>query len=557
MTSITSDSDDDDDMVGALIYKSSITAKVRALAAADAEENRRTSMDKRENMGEDQRGDSSAPERRISFPFKLYAMLEYAADSLYSSAVSWNPDGRSFVVVPGHFKLHFRSLKHQLDLWGFKSLNQDGWFHKYFVRGNMHGLQRMKRTEIEGPSKSEQMMPQRKVHEALEEIDRRLKRGGEGPLSDRGGDGPSMDGREISSPESTKSDDVEQQLVVEEEAGAGAIIRGSKSSWNTYKKICSHEGCVDYSLKEGVCIRHHSCSKSTCDCFTWIGATRTKRICNHEGCTKFSQQGGVCCEHGAKADRVCNYPGCKNIPYARGKCRKHDMGKGHKLPKYSPVEGSDFPNPNLGPIECSESKKWPSNNKEEETTPKKREDQPPTTETSPAPQRKVVERECGQMQQRVRQQAQQHHGDLGAMPGSKISSQKTSDAGAFISKNAQATWAGEEAAGDASRVSTSPVVHNIEAPMGHANDRKGTGDASCAISDAASNEEDDEPWYFQHLYNKLAICSHATCTRTVVGVGGLCQTHTPKLHMPRIEKSLAEKLPARDTYPVSHPRFSP
>jgi len=155
MTSITSDSDDDDDMVGALIYKSSVTAKVRALAAADAEENRRTSMDKRENMGEDQRGDSSAPERRISFPFKLYAMLEYAADSLYSSAVSWNPDGRSFVVVPGHFKLHFRSLKHQLDLWGFKSLNQDGWFHKYFVRGNMYGLHLMQIIQTDSRSKSE------------------------------------------------------------------------------------------------------------------------------------------------------------------------------------------------------------------------------------------------------------------------------------------------------------------------------------------------------------------------------------------------------------------
>ena len=36
MTSITSDSDDDDAMVGAHVYKSSITSKVRALAEAGA-----------------------------------------------------------------------------------------------------------------------------------------------------------------------------------------------------------------------------------------------------------------------------------------------------------------------------------------------------------------------------------------------------------------------------------------------------------------------------------------------------------------------------------------
>ena len=62
-----------------------------------------------------------APERNLPFPFKLYAMLEHAADSSYSSAVSWNADGRSFVihdtdtfmrkVVPRNFKLlKFRSF---------------------------------------------------------------------------------------------------------------------------------------------------------------------------------------------------------------------------------------------------------------------------------------------------------------------------------------------------------------------------------------------------------------------------------------------------------------
>jgi hypothetical protein len=32
------------------------------------------------------------------FPFKLYDMLEYAADSEYSSAVSWVADGGAFAI---------------------------------------------------------------------------------------------------------------------------------------------------------------------------------------------------------------------------------------------------------------------------------------------------------------------------------------------------------------------------------------------------------------------------------------------------------------------------
>jgi len=32
------------------------------------------------------------------FPFKLYDMLEYAADSEYSSSVSWSEDGMSFAI---------------------------------------------------------------------------------------------------------------------------------------------------------------------------------------------------------------------------------------------------------------------------------------------------------------------------------------------------------------------------------------------------------------------------------------------------------------------------
>ena len=41
------------------------------------------------------------------FPFKLYGMLEYADDSEYSSAVSWDEAGRGFAI---HDKETF--LKH-------------------------------------------------------------------------------------------------------------------------------------------------------------------------------------------------------------------------------------------------------------------------------------------------------------------------------------------------------------------------------------------------------------------------------------------------------------
>ena len=34
----------------------------------------------------------------VTFPFKLYEMLEYAADSKYSSAVSWSEDGTQFSI---------------------------------------------------------------------------------------------------------------------------------------------------------------------------------------------------------------------------------------------------------------------------------------------------------------------------------------------------------------------------------------------------------------------------------------------------------------------------
>jgi len=98
------------------------------------------------------------------FPFKLYDMLEYAANSEYSSAVSWIENGRAFAIhdkdtflcqiVPRFFKqTKIRSFTRQLNLWGFTRLvckdpGYGAWKHKHFIHGDVDGLNRIERQEI-------------------------------------------------------------------------------------------------------------------------------------------------------------------------------------------------------------------------------------------------------------------------------------------------------------------------------------------------------------------------------------------------------------------------
>ncbi|KAL7539362.1 hypothetical protein ACHAXR_010326 [Thalassiosira sp. AJA248-18] len=95
------------------------------------------------------------------FPFKLYELLEYASISSHSSVISWNPDGRSFVihsadtfmrtVVPKYFKqTRYRSFTRQLNIWGFQNLGEGGWLHPHFVRGDTAELRLIERLHIKG-----------------------------------------------------------------------------------------------------------------------------------------------------------------------------------------------------------------------------------------------------------------------------------------------------------------------------------------------------------------------------------------------------------------------
>mmetsp|Transcript_12684 Transcript_12684/g.27549 ORF Transcript_12684/g.27549 Transcript_12684/m.27549 type:complete len:325 (+) Transcript_12684:168-1142(+) len=97
------------------------------------------------------------------FPLKLYDMLEYVADSQYSSAVSWSRDGQAFVVhnkdtfleyiVPMFFKqTKFRSFTRQLNLYGFARVSNEGpnaaWQHEHFIRGSVERLKSIQRVEV-------------------------------------------------------------------------------------------------------------------------------------------------------------------------------------------------------------------------------------------------------------------------------------------------------------------------------------------------------------------------------------------------------------------------
>ena len=110
---------------------------------------------------------------RQQFPEKLYHMLEMADAQGFgpsSNAVSWLPTGRAFTVrdekvfmesiVPLFFnQTKMRSFARQLNLWGFKRLNDTDsctYCHERFVRGSPEELQFMVRITIKSKSNASQ-----------------------------------------------------------------------------------------------------------------------------------------------------------------------------------------------------------------------------------------------------------------------------------------------------------------------------------------------------------------------------------------------------------------
>mmetsp|Transcript_34118 Transcript_34118/g.55700 ORF Transcript_34118/g.55700 Transcript_34118/m.55700 type:complete len:440 (+) Transcript_34118:100-1419(+) len=79
---------------------------------------------------------------------------------------------------------------------------------------------------------------------------------------------------------------------------------------NEYR--CTFRGCVNYAQRNGVCTRH--------------GAKRYHRkVCKHDGCTSFSQVDGACYKHGTNGHcrKTCSREGCNNLAQKGGVCRRH------------------------------------------------------------------------------------------------------------------------------------------------------------------------------------------------------------------------------------------
>jgi hypothetical protein len=101
----------------------------------------------------------------ISFPTKLYSVLEQVEADGWGHVISWMPHGRCFVihkpkefselVMPHYFRQSkLTSFQRQLNLYGFCRLTRGndagGYYHELFLRGRMFLAKKMQRTKIKG-----------------------------------------------------------------------------------------------------------------------------------------------------------------------------------------------------------------------------------------------------------------------------------------------------------------------------------------------------------------------------------------------------------------------
>jgi len=100
----------------------------------------------------------------VSFPRKLYNMLNRVERDGVADIISWQPHGRCFVVhrypefkslLPRYFKLtKIASFQRQLNLYGFKRItkgrDRNGYYHELFLKGRPHMVGQVTRFKIKG-----------------------------------------------------------------------------------------------------------------------------------------------------------------------------------------------------------------------------------------------------------------------------------------------------------------------------------------------------------------------------------------------------------------------
>eukprot|EP00577_Skeletonema_sp_RCC1716_P000659 CAMPEP_0113411716 /NCGR_PEP_ID=MMETSP0013_2-20120614/22426_1 /TAXON_ID=2843 ORGANISM="Skeletonema costatum, Strain 1716" /NCGR_SAMPLE_ID=MMETSP0013_2 /ASSEMBLY_ACC=CAM_ASM_000158 /LENGTH=547 /DNA_ID=CAMNT_0000298113 /DNA_START=88 /DNA_END=1728 /DNA_ORIENTATION=+ /assembly_acc=CAM_ASM_000158 len=116
--------------------------------------------------------------------------------------------------------------------------------------------------------------------------------------------------------------------------GGVCIRHGAKVEY----KLCSGEECTNQAKSDGVCIRHGAkkklCSVDDCTKQAQKGGlcirhgAKLKR-CSGEECTNQAQKGGVCVAHGANGDR-CKFEGCIGKGDFSGFCSRHQEHRPNK-----------------------------------------------------------------------------------------------------------------------------------------------------------------------------------------------------------------------------------
>jgi HSF-type DNA-binding len=114
----------------------------------------------------------------ISFPIKLFRMLEEVEREGIQSIVGWNPDGKSFQVydherfvkevLPSHFKQSkYKSFQRQLNFYSFQRIIsgplEGSYGHPSFVKGNSELCKSIKRNPSHNLEPSTDLDPTRQI----------------------------------------------------------------------------------------------------------------------------------------------------------------------------------------------------------------------------------------------------------------------------------------------------------------------------------------------------------------------------------------------------------